>query len=102
MTTGLVNASAVTSFLKERVGSFCDFSAERLAVPRRVALVLLGLSLAACSSTKSRVDTPATAKGVDLNRYLGRWFEIARLPMAFQKANEAAIAEYGSNADGTV
>ena len=102
MTTGLVNASAVTSFLKERVGSFCDFSAERLAVPRRVALVLLGLSLSACSSTKSRVDTPATAKGVDLNHYLGRWFEIARLPMAFQKANEAAIAEYGSNADGTV
>jgi len=39
---------------------------------------------------------------VELARYTGRWFEIARLPVRFQKANEAAIAEYGSNADGTI
>jgi apolipoprotein D and lipocalin family protein len=39
---------------------------------------------------------------VDLSRYAGRWFEIARLPLFFQKANESAIAEYGSNPDGTV
>lgn len=92
----------MASFLKEKVWPFLDVSAERRTVLRRVALVLLGLSLAACSSTKNQVAPPATAKGVDLNRYLGRWFEIARLPMPFQKANEAAIAEYGSNADGTV
>ena len=73
-----------------------------LAMLRRVTLVLLGLNLVSCCSTKSRLDTPATAKQVDLNRYTGRWFEIARLPMPFQKANEAAIAEYASNADGTV
>lgn len=69
---------------------------------RSIALFLLGLGLASCSSTKSRVDPPATAEAVDLGRYLGRWYEIARLPMRFQKAHEAAIAEYGSNADGTI
>ena len=37
----------------------------------RAALVLLGLSLASCSSTKSRGDALATAKAVDLNRYTG-------------------------------
>jgi apolipoprotein D and lipocalin family protein len=66
------------------------------------ALVLLGLGLVSCSTTRSRVDAPDTAGAVDLSRYLGRWYEIARLPMRFQKANEAAIAEYGSNADGTI
>jgi apolipoprotein D and lipocalin family protein len=74
----------------------------RLDMLRHTALVWLGLSLASCSSPKSRVDAPATAKVVDLHRYAGRWFEIARLPTSFQKANEAAMAEYGSNADGTV
>jgi apolipoprotein D and lipocalin family protein len=73
-----------------------------LALLRHTVLVLLGLSLASCSSPTSRGDAPATAKVVDLSRYTGRWFEIARLPMPFQKANEAAIAEYGRNADGTV
>jgi apolipoprotein D and lipocalin family protein len=48
------------------------------------------------------VDPPVTAGAVDLNRYIGRWYEIARLPMRFQKANEAAIAEYGTHADGTI
>lgn len=65
-----------------------------------VALVFLGLGLVSCSTTG--VDAPATAAPVDLNRYTGRWYEIARLPMRFQKANEAAIAEYGTNTDGTI
>jgi apolipoprotein D and lipocalin family protein len=50
----------------------------------------------------TRVNPPATAERVDLARYTGRWFEIARLPTFFQKANEAAIADYGSNPDGTI
>ncbi|MFZ0827780.1 MAG: lipocalin family protein [Verrucomicrobiia bacterium] len=69
---------------------------------RRAALGLLGLGLMFCSATKSHGDVPATTKVVDLGRYAGRWFEIARLPLFFQKANESAMAEYGSNPDGTV
>lgn len=48
------------------------------------------------------MDAPATAKSVDLKRYSGRWHEIGRLPMPFQKADESAIAEYGNNADRTI
>jgi len=73
-----------------------------LARLRHAVLGLLGLGLVASSSAKSPVEPPTTAIVVDLNRYAGRWFEIARLPLFFQKANEAAIAEYGSNPDGTV
>lgn len=73
-----------------------------LTMLRPVAMVLLGLGLVSCSTTGSRVDAPVTAESVDLSRYTGRWHELARLPMRFQKANEAAIAEYGTNADGTI
>jgi apolipoprotein D and lipocalin family protein len=73
-----------------------------LVLLRRAALGLLGLGLASCATTKSHGDVPVTTKVVDLSRYAGRWFEIARLPLFFQKANESAIAEYGSNPDGTV
>ena len=73
-----------------------------LAMQRSAGLVLLGLGLVSCCSTRSRVDAPATIEVVDLGLYTGRWYEIARLPMRFQKANEAAIAEYGSSADGTI
>ncbi|MCX6916836.1 MAG: lipocalin family protein [Verrucomicrobia bacterium] len=73
-----------------------------LGLLRRAAFGLLGLGLASCTTTKSHRDAPVTTKVVDLGRYAGRWFEIARLPLYFQKANESAIAEYGSNPDGTV
>lgn len=69
---------------------------------RGIAVVLLGLGLTACGTTKPPLAPPATAKTVDLSRYAGRWFEIARLPMPFQKAGEAALAEYGRNPDGTL
>jgi apolipoprotein D and lipocalin family protein len=74
----------------------------RFAMLRLVALIWLGLGLVSCSTTSSRVNAPVTAEAVDLSRYTGRWYEIARLPMRFQKANEAAIAEYGTNPDGTI
>ncbi|MCX6878909.1 MAG: lipocalin family protein [Verrucomicrobia bacterium] len=74
----------------------------RQAVLTPAALLLMGLGLTSCSPMNAPLNPPATAKTVDLSRYAGRWFEIARLPMPFQKADEAAIAEYGINPDGTL
>ena len=67
-----------------------------------VALGLLGLGLVSCSSTTAGAAAPVTAALVDLGRYAGRWYEIARLPTRFQKATESAVAEYLANADGTL
>ncbi len=74
----------------------------RITLLRAAFLILLAFGLVSCSTTHSHVDPPVTAGAVDLNRYIGRWYEIARLPMRFQKANEAAIAEYGTHAEGTI
>lgn len=64
-------------------------------------LLVAVLLLTACRSAPE-ADPPAAAARVELARYLGRWHEIARLPMPFQKEQEAAIAEYGLRADGEV
>ncbi len=73
-----------------------------LTLPCKAVGLLLGLALASCSTPTTNLTAPATAKSVDLKRYTGRWHEIARLPMPFQKTDESAIAEYGSNPDGTI
>lgn len=43
-----------------------------------------------------------TAARVDLSRYAGRWFEVARLPNPFQRADAQATAEYTVLPDGRV
>lgn len=45
----------------------------------------------------------ATVPQVDLNRYLGTWYEICRLPMRYEDATASDItATYSLNSDGTV
>ncbi len=63
--------------------------------------IALAFGLAMAASADQSAPLP-TAPNVDLQRYAGRWYELARLPMFFQKADEAAIAEYAANADGTL
>lgn len=39
---------------------------------------------------------------VNLERYLGKWYEIATIPMRFQKGCVCVTAEYSLNPDGTI
>lgn len=43
-----------------------------------------------------------TVVNVDLNKYLGTWYEIARLPNSFQKNCESTTATYSIRADGYI
>ena len=58
------------------------------------ALVIFSISMTFTGCFSSKQSPPATATNVDISLYAGRWHEIARLPMPFQKVNEAAIAVY--------
>jgi apolipoprotein D and lipocalin family protein len=50
-----------------------------------------------------RHDEPQTVPSVDLDRYLGTWYEIARLPLRHVPADYTDItATYSLNPDGTV
>ena len=64
-------------------------------------LAALCLTLAACASIGSREPLP-TASSVDLSRYAGTWYEIARLPMWFQRHCVDSKAIYTTRHDGTV
>lgn len=52
------------------------------SVSARLALTILCLTLGACAGVDSRGELPTVAS-VDLSRYVGTWYEIARLPMWF-------------------
>ena len=43
-----------------------------------------------------------TVQNVDLDRYLGRWYEIARFPNSFEKNCEGVTADYALRDDGLI
>lgn len=47
-------------------------------------------------------SVPAPARTVELNRYLGKWYEIARYEAPFQKGCEAVTADYALRTDGKI
>jgi apolipoprotein D and lipocalin family protein len=61
-----------------------------------VAFVLPTLSTAA---ERTPLETVAT---VELDRYLGRWYEIASYPAWFQRGCTATTAEYSRRPDGAI
>lgn len=65
----------------------------------RVILLAIGLmTFSACSSNKPL----QTVEKVDINKYMGKWYEIASFPQSFQKGCSCTVAEYSLNDDGTV
>ena len=71
--------------------------------PGPIARMILASSLAfaaGCASTLKVDNTPVAA--LDLNRYLGEWYEIARFDHSFERGVEQAKANYTQNADGTI
>lgn len=71
----------------------------------RAALLALplALSLSACVSGPSgNPNPPQPAKTVELERYLGKWYEVARYDMRFEKGCEGVTAEYSKRADGLI
>lgn len=69
-------------------------------------LLIYGMSLIA-PFCKAQAPIPPsqpleTVAHVDLSRYLGSWFEIAKFPNRFQKGCHAATAEYTLQKNGTI
>ena len=58
--------------------------------------ILTSLLFILTSQLASATELPnvVTVQKVDLSRYLGKWYEIARFPNSFQKDCNEAVAEY--------
>ncbi|MFK0086102.1 lipocalin family protein [Pseudomonas sp. NPDC090755] len=61
-----------------------------------------GLILGGCANSGTGPVPPKTVEKVDLKRYQGKWFELARLPMYFQRDCAQSEAHYNLKSDGTV
>lgn len=67
-------------------------------------LACLGL-LAGCAKApvnRTSSEPLAVVASVDLDRYLGRWYEIARLDHSFEKGCEGVTADYSMREDGLI
>ena len=65
------------------------------------AILVATLALTAGCLSVPKVDNAPVA-ALDLNRYLGEWYEIARFDHSFERGVEQAKANYTQNADGTI
>ncbi len=66
---------------------------------KRILLLATALCLGGCLGMPKSV-TPIN--GFELNRYLGTWYEIARLDHSFERGMEQVTAEYSLREDGGV
>jgi len=61
------------------------------------------VAAAAIVGSYSSTNAPlATVPTVDLDRYQGRWYEIARFPQRYEKGCHCVYAEYTKNPEGYV
>ncbi|WP_404344234.1 lipocalin family protein [Pseudoalteromonas mariniglutinosa] len=66
---------------------------------QRTITVACVLILNACTGVP---DNIAPVQNFDLNKYQGKWYEIARLDHSFERGLEQITAEYSLNSDGSV
>ncbi|NYS24686.1 lipocalin family protein [Rhodobacteraceae bacterium 2376] len=69
---------------------------------RLLAALALAL-LAGCGTVWRDTDAPMTpVAALDLDAYAGRWYEVARFPVPFQRGCTATTADYGPPEDGAI
>ena len=71
---------------------------------RSLSLAPLALlaALAGCASVPSGMQPLDLVDSVDVQKYLGRWYEIARFQHGFEKSIIGATAEYSLRPDGRI
>jgi apolipoprotein D and lipocalin family protein len=70
-----------------------------MAVLRRWCLIVGLMGLASCTSLPEGIEP---VSGFDSDRYLGTWYEIARLDHSFERGLTNVRAEYSLNDDGSI
>lgn len=68
----------------------------------RLLLIICVLIICSCTQTQSKMIDKTTVKELDLNRYLGTWYEIARFPHSFEKNLVGVTATYRLRDDGKI
>jgi len=86
--------------------SYCNFTQTKDTIMKSkyIAPVLLGagvaLALYSCGSTIPK--NAVAVSNFDKAKYLGKWYEIARLDFKYEKGLNNVTAEYTANNDGSI
>ena len=67
-----------------------------------LALALLASGCATTTTARLHLPVLRTVEHVDLQRYLGTWYEIASFPQGFQRGCTATMATYAMRQDGQI
>lgn len=68
-----------------------------------IVITIMAFTLIPGSAAGSRKDELEVVPAVDLSRYVGQWYEIARLPNRFQKkCADSVTANYTLRSDGKI
>jgi apolipoprotein D and lipocalin family protein len=68
-------------------------------MPSKKATIILSIFFLSCQTMKKDL---AVVDSVDLKRYAGTWFEIAKLPNSFEKGLKCVKATYSIRDDGKI
>jgi lipocalin len=66
-----------------------------------LSLILIPIIFTNCKTNKTMIDN-STVKSLDLERYLGTWYEIARFPHSFEKNLVGVTATYSRKENGKI
>lgn len=69
-----------------------------------VLILLSAYIFTTADSTQNNLqkDPPKTVPFVEINKYLGAWYEQAVIPFYFERNCERTVANYSLNSDGTI
>lgn len=67
-----------------------------------ISMFAATLGLSGCVGAGANLPQLDTASNVDLSRYTGVWYEIAKYPVSFEQGCVNVTAEYSQRDDGTV
>jgi apolipoprotein D and lipocalin family protein len=74
-----------------------------LSIIPNIALIMLLTSISSVSGDSKKTDRPEPVEFVDLERYAGLWYEIAKIPNRFQKkCSGETTALYSIREDGKI
>ena len=93
-------ASAKATADKLETGNIGIGNSSTMATFYKMFAVLAAAVVTGCVSGPKVDNTPVAA--LDLNCYLGEWYEIARFDHSFERDVEQAKANYTLNEDGTI
>jgi apolipoprotein D and lipocalin family protein len=67
-----------------------------------ILVMITALSFGSCRSEKPENMDMSTIEELDLNRYMGTWYEIARFDHSFERGLEGVSATYSLRPDGKI